>query len=114
MVFVRTFEKDDGQKEKIFLSLQEEREAEQIARQEHNYLMRRAISDARNILKDENIMDTSSHLLGVAFSLFRQQANPADDYKTQKCEDKFLRYWGKFAKKKPTTAKPKPTYRRRQ
>jgi len=104
MVFSKTFPREiEGSNypkwEEIFLSAQEEREREQVARQENLFLMRQCLADARNILKDEKMMDMQSHVLSLANSLFKKRASHAVHYKEEKCKDKFLRYWGKFKKK---------------
>ncbi|MBW2997873.1 hypothetical protein KY349_06040 [Candidatus Woesearchaeota archaeon] len=105
MVFSRTFPREvDGSNypkwEEIFLSAQEEREREQVARQENLFLMRQCIADARNILKDEKMMDMQSHVLSLANSLFKKRSSHAVHYKEEKCKEKFQRYWGKFKQKK--------------
>ncbi len=103
MVFSKCFPREvDGSNypkwEEIFLSAQEEREREQVARQENLFLIRQCIADARNVLKDEKMMDMQSHVLSVAMSLFKKRSSHAVFYKEEKCKDKFLKYWGKFKK----------------
>jgi hypothetical protein len=105
MVFSRTFPREiPGSNfpkwEEIFLSAQEEREREQVARQENLFLIRQCIADARNILKDSGMMDMQSHVLSVALGLFKKRANHAVHYKEECCKNKFLKYWGKFKHKK--------------
>jgi hypothetical protein len=104
MVFSKNFPREiEGSNypkwEEIFLSAQEEREREQVARQENLFLVRQCIADARNILKDEKMMDMQSHVLSVAMTLFKKRASHAVYYKEEKCKEKFLKYWGKFKKK---------------
>jgi hypothetical protein len=104
MVFSKTFPREiEGSNypkwEEMFLSAQEEREREQVARQENLYLIRQCIADARNILTDEKMMDTQSQVLSLAMALFKKRASHAVYYKEEKCKEKFLRYWGKFKKK---------------
>jgi hypothetical protein len=93
----------DGQNypvwEEMFLSAQEEREAEQVARQENQFLIRQCIADAREILKDEGFMDIQSHVLSVAMSLFKKRSSHTVYYKEEKCKDKFQKYWNTFKKK---------------
>jgi len=101
MVFSKTFPREvpgsnSPKWEEMFLSAQEEREREQVARQENLFLVRQCIADARNILRDEKMMDTQSHILGIATALFNKRASHAVHYKESKCKDKFLKYWGKF------------------
>ena len=48
---------------------------EQQVRQENLYLMRQCILDARNLLKDEKMVDVQSHVLSIAVALFRQRAS---------------------------------------
>jgi hypothetical protein len=49
-------------------------EKEQAIRQENLCLIRQCIADARNVLKDEKMMDMQSHVLSIAIALFRQRA----------------------------------------
>jgi len=95
--------------EEIFLSAQEEREREQVARQENLFLIRQCIADARNVLKDEKMMDMQSHVLSVAMSLFKKRSSHAVFYKEEKCKEKFLKYWGKFKKPAEKEETKKPT-----
>ena len=111
MVFSKKFPRDiDGSNypvwEEIFLSAQEEREREQVARQENLFLIRQCIADARNVLKDEKMMDMQSHVLSIGLSLFKKRASHVVFYKEEKCKDKFQKYWGKFKMpKKPAKKK---------
>ncbi|MFH1669208.1 MAG: hypothetical protein ABIA62_04740 [Candidatus Woesearchaeota archaeon] len=99
MVFSKNFPRElkDGSTrwEEIFLSVQEEREREQVARQENLYLVRQCIADARNVLKDEKMMDMQSHVLSLAMTLFKKRASHAVHYKDELCKKKFQKYWGK-------------------
>ena len=109
MVFSKAFPREiDGSNyprwEEIFLSAQEEREREQVARQENLYLIRQCIADARNVIKDEKLMDMQSHVLSIALSLFKKRATHAVYYKEEECKKKFLKYWGKY-KKQPEQKK---------
>lgn len=104
MVFSKAFAREiEGSNyprwEEIYLSAQEEREREQVARQENNYLMRQCIADARNIVKDEKLMDMQNHVLNIAVSLFNKRASHAVFYKEDKCKEKFLKYWSPFKDK---------------
>ncbi|MBU2560858.1 MAG: hypothetical protein KKD17_01055 [Nanoarchaeota archaeon] len=110
MVFSKNFAREvEGSNfpkwEEIFLSAQEEREREQVARQENLFLMRQCIADARNVLKDEHMMDMQSHVLSIAMTLFKKRASHAVYYKEDRCKEKFLKYWGKFKQKRPETEK---------
>jgi hypothetical protein len=101
MVFSKSFPREiDGSSyprwEEIFLSAQEEREREQVARQENLYLIRQCLADARNVIKDEKLMDMQSHVLSIALALFKKRATHAVYYKEEECHKKFLKYWGKF------------------
>jgi hypothetical protein len=113
MVFSKSFPRQvEGSNwpkwEEIFLSAQEEREREQVARQENLFLIRQCIADARNVLKDEKMMDMQSHVLSVALALFKKRSSHVVYYKEELCHQKFLKYWSKF--KKPA-AKAKETKR---
>ena len=111
MVFSKSFPRElntgSTKWEEMFLTAQEEREREQVARQENLFLVRQCVADARNVLKDEKMMDMQSHVLSLAMTLFRKRASHAVFYKEEKCKEKFLKYWGKFNKPKAveTTAK---------
>jgi hypothetical protein len=112
MVFSKTFPREiEGSNfpkwEEIFLSAQEEREREQVARQEFLFLIRQCVADARNILKDENMMDMQSHVLSIALALFKKRANHTVYYKEEQCKQKFLKYWGKFKSKPAVKAESK-------
>ncbi|NQU79573.1 hypothetical protein HQ545_07425 [Candidatus Woesearchaeota archaeon] len=103
MVFSKTYPREvQGSNfprwEEMFLTAQEEREVEQVARQENLFLLRQCIADARNVMKDENMMDMQSHVLSSAMTLFRKRAGHVVHYKEQRCKDKFNKYWGKFKK----------------
>jgi hypothetical protein len=105
MVFSKTFPREiPGSNfpkwEEIFLSAQEEREREQVSRQENLFLIRQCIADARNVLKDAGMMDMQSHVLSIALGLFKKRAQHSVYYKEDKCKEKFLKYWGKFKHKK--------------
>ncbi len=111
MVFSKSFPREiQGSNwpkwEEIFLSAQEEREREQVARQENLFLIRQCLADARNVLKDEKMMDMQSHVLSVALALFRKRASHSVFYKEERCQEKFLKYWGK---KFPKPAEKKET-----
>ena len=109
MVFSKSFPRElkDGSTrwEEIFLSAQEEREREQVARQENLFLIRQCIADARNVLKDEKMMDMQSHVLSIAMSLFKKRSSHEVFYKEEKCKEKFLKYWGKWKTPKTTAEK---------
>ncbi|MBW2964305.1 hypothetical protein KY363_02495 [Candidatus Woesearchaeota archaeon] len=111
MVFSKSFprETQDGSTrwEEMFLSAQEEREREQVARQENLFLIRQCIADARNVLKDEKMMDMQSHVLSIAMALFKKRSSHAVFYKEELCKEKFLKYWGKFKKPAETAEKGK-------
>ncbi len=114
MVFSKTFPREiKGSNypkwEEIFLSAQEEREREQVARQENLFLIRQCIADARNVLKDEKMMDMQSHVLSVALSLFKKRSSHTVFYKEEKCKEKFLKYWGKKYPAEKTTNKTTET-----
>ena len=110
MVFSKSFprETNDGSTkwEEMFFTAQEEREREQVARQENLFLIRQCVADARNVLKDEKMMDMQSHVLSVAMTLFKKRSSHAVFYKEEKCKEKFLKYWGKF-KQPPKAAETK-------
>ncbi|HII72526.1 TPA: hypothetical protein HA265_07255 [Candidatus Woesearchaeota archaeon] len=80
--------------EEIFLTAQEEREREQVARQENMYLMRQCIADAKVVVKNEKMMDIQSHILSIAMCLFKKRASHAVFYKEERCKDKFQRHFG--------------------
>jgi hypothetical protein len=98
----------------IFLSAQEEREREQIARQENLYLVRQCLSDARNVIKSEQLMDMQSHVLSIALALFKTRAQHASEYKDELCRQKFEKYWGSLAKKAKPKSVPEPEKKRKR
>lgn len=110
MVFSKSFPREiDGSHyprwEEIFLSAQEEREREQVARQDNLYLIRQCVADARNVIKDEKLMDMQSHVLNIALALFNKRAKHTVFYKEEECQKKFIKYWGKFNTPKKTDKK---------
>jgi hypothetical protein len=113
MVFSKSFPRElkDGSTrwEEMFLTAQEEREREQVARQENLFLIRQCIADARNVLKDEKMMDMQSHVLSIGMSLFKKRSSHAVFYKEEKCKEKFLKYWGKFKAEKTAKKETKKT-----
>lgn len=87
--------KNKEEKEKkteIFLTKQEEREREQVARQENMYLMRQSLADARNIVKDEKLMDMQNHVIQIGIALFNKRAEHTGEYKRKKREEKYIKY----------------------
>ena len=80
--------------EEIFLTAQEEREQEQVARQANQYLIRQCIADAKNIVKAERLMDIQSHILTIALAMFKKRAIHAVYHKEEKCKEKFHKYYG--------------------
>ncbi len=99
MAFSKTYPRElPGTKipkwEEVFLTAQEEREREQVARQENHYLMRQCIADAKNILKTEKLINIQSHVLQMGMTLFRKRASHVVFYKEQKCKEKFQKYFG--------------------
>jgi len=97
MVYSKKFLKDsaDGSQhwQEILLSEHEERECEQRARKENLYLVRKCIADARNVVKDERLMDMQSHVLSIALALFKKRASHCAYYKEEECAKKFRKYW---------------------
>ncbi len=94
--------------EEIFLTTQEEREKEQVARQENMYLMRQCIADAKNVVKSERLMDIQSHILSLAMTLFKKRASHVVYYKEEACRQKFHKHYGVLNKlKKERTKKAK-------
>lgn len=94
--------------EEIFLTAQEEREQEQVARQANQYLMRQCIADAKNIVKAERMMDIQSHILSIALGLFKKRAMHAVYHKEEKCREKFHRYYGVLKGLKDARTKKEP------
>ncbi|MFC1722662.1 hypothetical protein ACFL0V_00835 [Nanoarchaeota archaeon] len=80
--------------EEVFLTAQEEREREQVARQENIYLVRQCIADARNLVKAEDLKETQSAVLNVAMNLFKKRSSHVVFYKEEKCKQKFQSFFG--------------------
>ncbi len=91
--------------EEIFLTAQEEREAEQVARRENMYVMRQCIADAKSIIRAEKMMDMQSTILSVAISLYKKRASHEIFYKEEKCKKKFQQYYGVLSKLKEERTK---------
>lgn len=73
------------------LTAQEERETEQVCRQENLYLLRQCLADARNIMKDEKLMDMQNHTIQMAIALFEKRAENIAEHKQQKIQQKIQR-----------------------
>ena len=72
--------------EEVVLSDQEEREQEEVARQENILLLRQCIADAKNVLSDEKLRDYQGHVINLAGALFKKRASHAAFFKESKCK----------------------------
>ena len=94
MAFSKTFPKEvKGSKfpqwEEVYLTEQEEKDQEQKSRSENIQLMKECISDAKTIIKDNNLKDYQSDIINMAIALFEKRASHTVYHKENKAKEKF-------------------------
>ena len=75
--------------EEVFLSEDEEREAELKAKRENYELMKECIDKAKEILKDKNLKDYQSDVVILSIALFDKIASHSVYHKENKAKEKF-------------------------
>jgi hypothetical protein len=94
MTFSKRFPRDVSgsaypQWEEIFLTDEEENEAELKARKEHILLMKKCLDDADRILKSKKLKFSQSDLTRLALGLFEKRSSHVVYYKERKAKEKF-------------------------
>lgn len=88
--FPRTIEGVNYPKwEEVFLDNNEEKRAEDNARNENIILMKECIDDANKILKDQKLKDYQTDLINIAISLFEKRASHVVFHKEIIAKEKF-------------------------
>ncbi len=75
--------------EEIFLSEEEEREQENLARKENIRKMHESIADAQEIIRKENLKPFQTDMINMALVLFEKRASHEIYYKENKAKEKF-------------------------
>lgn len=75
--------------EEVFLTEEEEKEAENKAREENNRLMKECIDEARKILEEMGVKVGDDDVLRVAISLFDKLSSHQVYHKEAKAKEKF-------------------------
>ena len=73
----------------INLTGAEENKVEALAREEHLALMKECLSDAKQILKDEELKDFQTNLVSIAITLFDKRASHVVWHKEEAARIKF-------------------------
>jgi len=80
----------------IYLDEAEERDVEREARTENVNLMKECISDAKEIMKHEELNDYQSDMVKIAISLFEKRASHMIHFKDSKAKEKFDKIYNKL------------------
>lgn len=93
-MFFKTFPRNiDGSAyprwEEISLTAEEEREAEELCKQEQKALLLQCISEAKQLLNEQGLKDYQSDLIALSTVLFEKRASHAIFYKENKAKEKF-------------------------
>lgn len=88
--FPRTTEKSAYPRwEEIYLSEDEEKQQEMLARDQNVVLMKECIDDAKKLFADKNLKDFQSDVINTAISLFEKRASHSVYWKENKAKEKF-------------------------
>lgn len=75
--------------EEVFLTEDEEREIDQIAREENIKVMKECIDDAKLLIEEKGFKGFKEDILKVAVPLFEKRASHSVYWKESKCKEKF-------------------------
>jgi hypothetical protein len=94
MSFSKSFPKQSKtstypQWEEITLTDEEEKEVEQKSKQENIKLFKECIEDAKSILIEKGLNESSSDILNAAIALFEKRASHVIYHKESKAKEKF-------------------------
>jgi hypothetical protein len=73
----------------VYLSKEEEKEQEDICREENIELMKECVDDAKKIISDKSLKDYQTDVVNMAISLFEKRASHEVFYKESKAKEKF-------------------------
>jgi hypothetical protein len=73
----------------ISLTEEEEKEIEQVAREENAKLFRECIEDSEKIVAERNLKTYQTDIISIASSLFDKRASHVVYLKERKCKEKF-------------------------
>ncbi len=103
MPFSKSFPEDSkGYSEwrEVYLTEEEEKEAEKKCREENIELMKECIEDAEEIFSEKDLKDYQSDVIDTATSLFQKRASHEVFWKEQRAKEKFdNKYKGRGKKK---------------
>ena len=75
--------------EEVFLTDEEEIEAERRAKEENKNIMKECIDDAKLLIEEKGFKGFKEDILAVAIPLFEKRASHSVYWKENKCKDKF-------------------------
>lgn len=81
--------------EEISLTAEEEREAEELCRQEQKALFLQCLAEAKQLLHEQGLKDYQSDLVALSTALFEKRASHVIFYKENKAKEKFDVLFGK-------------------
>jgi len=81
--------------EEITLTQEEEKEAEHISRKENIKLFKDCIEDAKTILNEKGLNESSSVVIKTAIALFEKRASHEIYWKENKAKEKFDKMFNK-------------------
>jgi hypothetical protein len=94
MVFSKSFPKTiDGSSypkwEEVLLSDEEEREIEDIAREDNIKVMKECLDDGKALIEEKGFKGFKEDILKVAIPLFEKRASHTVYWKESRCKEKF-------------------------
>lgn len=75
--------------EEVFLTSDEEKEQEKLARDENFELMKQCIDDAKEIFEQKQLKAYQSDIINTAVALFEKRGSHTIFYKESKAKEKF-------------------------
>lgn len=81
--------------EEVSITKEEEKEQEEMARQENINLMKQCIEDAKSLLAEKGYKEYQTDVVNVAISLFEKRASHSVYWKESKAKEKFNEQFGK-------------------
>ncbi len=73
----------------VFLSDKEEKEQEELCRQENISLMKECVEDAKKVFADKKLKDYQTDVIRMAVALFEKRASHSIYWKESKAKEKF-------------------------
>jgi hypothetical protein len=94
MAFSKSFPKRSDKSiypvwEDVYLSFDEEKQAEESCRLENIKLFQECVSDARKIIEGQSLKDYQSDIISIAVALFEKRASHAVYWKENLSKEKF-------------------------